>query len=60
MGFESKMGSVTNFPDSEALRVCSGHIPENFVPELGCAIQLTTDICLNTIEGEALPPAGWL
>lgn len=45
---------MTNFPDSESLKVCPGHIPE-----LECTIHLTTDSGLNTIEGEALPPAGW-
>lgn len=51
---------MANFPDSEVSKVCPGHIPENFVPEFGCTVQLTTDRCLNTIEGETLPPADWL
>lgn len=46
---------MTSFPDLEPSKVCPGHIPENFVPELGCTIQRTTDTDLNTTEGEALP-----
>lgn len=45
-------GPVTTFPDSEASKVCPGHIPENFLPKLGCTIQLTTEH-----RGEAVPPA---
>lgn len=51
---------MTNFPDSESLKVCPGHIPENFVPKHGCSIQLTTDTGLSTAEGEALPLADQL
>jgi len=42
---------MTDIPDSEAQfqRFGPRHIPENFVPEFGCAIQLTTDKCLHSI-----------
>lgn len=50
---------MTNFPDSESSKVCPGRIPENFVPEHGCTVQLTTDTGLSTAEGEALPSSWW-
>jgi hypothetical protein len=43
---------MTNFPDLEAAKVCPGHIPQSFVPELGYIIQLTTDTCLDTVAGD--------
>lgn len=49
---------MTKFPDSESSKVCPGHIPENFVPEHGRTVQLTTDTGLGTAEGQALPLGG--